>query len=317
MFNVFPERASSIAGQTDSLFGFVLAVTLFFGLLVGGLMLYFGVRYRRRHEDEQPVQIEGNTALEIAWTLIPLVLAMVIFFWGAKLFLEIIRRPNDATPIYVVGKQWMWKIQYPDGRSEINELHVPTGQKFRLIMTSEDVIHSLFIPAFRMKMDVVPGRYSSFWFEAIKPGRYRLFCAQYCGTQHSGMTGWVTVMSPADYAEWLNGQIAAGPKVSMEEAGAKLFVEKTCITCHGGQPGAQGPNMRGVFGSQVTLSNEQIVTADETYVRESILKPQAKLVKGFGPVMPTFAGQVSEEQILQLIAYIKTLKPVAASGGKP
>lgn len=317
LFQWYPERASTFAADVDYLYAFIVGVTVFFTVGISLAVLYFAIRYRRRKADEIPVQIEGSLALELTWSIIPLIIAMVIFFWGTKLFMEMAKRPPDALPIYVVGKQWMWKIQHPDGRREINSLHVPVGQAFQMIMTSEDVLHSFYIPAFRVKSDVVPGKYSTLWFKATKEGVYHLFCAEYCGTSHSGMRGSVTVMSPAAYEEWINGQVPGAPKLSMVEAGAQLFAERKCNTCHEGQPGAQGPLIRGIFGHPVTLANGQTVTADENYIRESILKPQAKLVQGFAPVMPAFAGQLGEEQILQLIAYIKSLKSAEQTGAKP
>jgi cytochrome c oxidase subunit 2 len=316
-FSFFPPNASTMAGDIDALYIFLVALTAFFTIAISATVITFAVRYRRRHADEQPVQIEGNFTLEILWSVIPLIIALFTFFWGTRVFLRIWNRPPDTTPIYAVGKQWMWKIQHPDGRREINQLHIPVGQKFRMVMTSEDVIHSFYIPAFRVKMDVVPGRYSSTWFEATKEGTYHLFCAEYCGTDHSAMKGQVIVMSPAAYEDWLAGTTTGGAPVPMADAGAQLFKEKACITCHGGQTGALGPALAGVFGHKVTLADGQEVMVDESYIRESILKPQAKLVRGFGPVMPTFAGQLSEDQILQLITYIKSLKPAPAAGGTP
>lgn len=317
-FALFPERASTMAWSVDALFLFILWISIFFTVGISAAVVYFAIKYRRKHDDEVPVQIEGHLGLEILWSVIPLILMMVMFFWGTKVFLQLVANPADATPIYVVGKQWMWKIQHPDGRREINELHVPVGEKFRLIMTSEDVLHSFFVPAFRTKMDVVPGRYSSLWFEATREGVYHLFCAEYCGTSHSGMTGRVVVMSPADYAKWLSGQAPAGPAGgAMADVGAQLFTAKACNTCHDGRPGALGPPLAGTFGHSVTLADGSEVVVDEGYIRESILNPQAKLVRGFQPVMPTYKGQLSEEEILQLITHIKSLKSVEASGEKP
>jgi cytochrome c oxidase subunit 2 len=212
--------------------------------------------------------------------------------------------------IYVVGKQWMWKAQHMDGAREINELHVPIGRPVKLIMGSEDVIHSFSIPDFRVKADVVPGRYNSLWFTATQPGKYHIFCTQYCGTKHSGMIGWVTAMTPADYQVWLSGNSSSG---TMADAGAKLFSDLVCVTCHTdvAQPG-RGPVLKGLYGKQVLLEGGQTVTFDDAYIRESILRPQAKIVAGFQPVMPTFQGLVTEEQLLQLIAYVKSLGEIPA-----
>ena len=312
-FQLFPEQASTIAASVDHLYLFLIALTVFFVLFIFGLVVFFAIRYRRRNDDEQPEAIEGNHALEIAWSVIPLIIVMVIFVWGTSLFLEMVRQPADATPIYVVGKQWMWKIQHPDGHSEINQLHVPVGHKFQLVMTSEDVIHSFYIPAFRVKQDVVPGRYSSAWFEATKEGTYHLFCAEYCGTSHSGMRGEVIVMSAAAYEDWLGGETGSS---SMADAGEKLYTGMACSTCHSDDSEGRGPSLRGLFERNVILENGKIITPDEAYVRESILEPQAKTVRGFGPIMPTYEGQLSEEQILQIIAYIKTLKPLDDAAGE-
>jgi cytochrome c oxidase subunit 2 len=225
--------------------------------------------------------------------------------WGAVVFFHAQRPPKGAIEIYAVGKQWMWKFQHMDGQREINELHVPIGQPVKLTMISQDVIHSFFVPAFRVKQDVLPGRYTTVWFQATKTGKYHLFCAEYCGTQHSGMIGSVVVMEPAQYQAWLAG---GGGEGSLAQSGEKLFQDLACNTCHRSDSGARGPDLAGVFGSQVTLQGGQKLAADEAYIRESILNPQAKLVMGFQPIMPTFQGQVSEEGLMQLVAYIKTLQ---------
>jgi len=237
------------------------------------------------------------------------------------------RAPNEALDIYVVAKQWMWKFQHLDGQREINELHIPVGQRVKVTLTTEDVIHSFFVPAFRIKMDVVPGKYSTIWFEATKPGRYHLFCAEYCGTNHSGMIGWIDVMEPSEYQSWLAGGAAEG---SLASSGEKLFQQLACITCHRSDAQGRGPVLEGLFGKQVQLQAGGKVVADESYLRESILNPRAKVVAGFQPIMPTFQGQVSEEQVLQLIAYIKSIgakspgregaaaaQPSGAAGVKP
>jgi cytochrome c oxidase subunit 2 len=306
-------------------------VSLFFGLLIATLLVTFAIRFRRRPGDAVPPPIHGSTPLELFWTIIPFGLAMVIFFWGALLFFEMARPPDNAHEVFVVGKQWMWKLQHIEGRREINELHVPVGQAVKLTMTSEDVIHSFFVPAFRMKADVIPGRYTTTWFQATKVGEYHLFCSQYCGTEHSGMIGRVVVMEPADYQAWLSqpgeplvapaagGAIAPGAAqpaaVSPAAAGEALFREKACMTCHQPQGGALGPSLVGIYGKPVKLQDGSEVVVDDAYLRESILNPAAKIVAGFQPVMPTFQGQLNEEQILQLIQYIKSLKPAGEGAG--
>jgi cytochrome c oxidase subunit II len=221
------------------------------------------------------------------------------------------RPPKGAMEIYVVGKQWMWKAQHMDGAREINELHVPVGRPVKLIMGSEDVIHSFFIPDYRVKADVVPGRYNTLWFTASKPGKFHIFCTQYCGTKHSNMIGWVTAMEPSDYQTWLSGGAAGG---TMAEAGQKLFTDLACVTCHLDNGQGRGPVLKGLYGKQVLLPGGQIVTADDAYIRESILNPQAKIVSGFTPIMPTFQGLVTEEQLLQLIAYVKSLSDTTGTG---
>jgi cytochrome c oxidase subunit 2 len=235
-----------------------------------------------------------------------------MFVWGAWIFMEMQRPPEDALNIYVVGKQWMWKMQHLEGQREINELHIPVGRPVKLIMTSEDVIHSFFIPAFRTKQDVLPGRYTSEWFKPDKVGSYHLFCAEYCGTKHSGMIGWIHVMEPADYQAWLSGGRAMG---SLADNGEKLFQQLACNNCHHLNDQGRCPNLVGVFGQNVQLTGGGVVKADEAYIRESILNPTAKVVAGFQPIMPTFQGLVTEEQVLQLIEYIKTLAP--KPGGMP
>jgi cytochrome c oxidase subunit 2 len=304
-FPLFPQQASVQAGQIDAVFFFMVAVTGFFSVLIAALVIYFAVKYRRRRDDEIGVPIHGSLALELLWTIIPFGIAMVMFAWGAKVFFDAYRPPAGAMEVYVVGKQWMWKVQHKDGHREINELHVPVGRPVKLIMGSEDVIHSFYIPAFRVKADVIPGRYNTMWFEATKPGTYHLFCAEYCGTKHSGMIGSVIVMEPTDFQAWLGGGPAEDSPVA---AGAKLFQDLACITCHRSNAQGRGPNLNNVFGSQVELTGGGTVTADEAYIRESILNPQAKVVNGFQPIMPTFQGLVTEEQMLQLIAYIQSLK---------
>jgi cytochrome c oxidase subunit 2 len=237
-----------------------------------------------------------------------------MFGWGAVVYVDYRRVPMDTLDIYVIGKQWMWKVQQPTGLREINELHVPVGRNVKLILASEDVIHDFSVPAFRVKMDVVPGHYNTMWFRPTKAGRYHFFCQQYCGTNHAIMGGWVTVMEPMEYAAWLSGSsdATANPVV----AGEKLFVEKACTTCHLSNGTGRAPSLNGVYGAQVLLADGSTVTADDAYIRESILQPQAKIVAGYQPLMPSFQGQLTEEQIIDLSEYIKSLQsqPVPATG---
>jgi cytochrome c oxidase subunit II len=313
-FPLFPQRASIQAGQVDAIYFFMLAVTAFFSLLIAGLIVFFAVKYRRREDDEVGVAIHGSLALELLWTIIPFIISMGMFAWGAKVFFDLYRVPAGAMEIFVVGKQWMWKAQHMSGQREINELHVPVGRPVKLIMGSEDVIHSFYIPAFRVKADVIPGRYNSLWFQATRPGRYHLFCAEYCGTKHSGMIGSVVVLGPTEFQAWLSGGATSDSPVA---AGEKLFQSLACNTCHvqGGQ--GRGPLLTNLFGREVELQGGGKVVADEAYIRESIVLPQAKVVAGFQPIMPPFQGLVTEEQLLQLIAYVKSLSGPAAPAPPP
>ena len=301
-----PEQGSTVAESVDMLYLFLVALTVFFGVLISGAIFYFAMKYRRRSDDEYPQPIEGSMKLESLWIIIPFLIVMVIFGWGANLYFRVFRVPTDPIDIYVVGKQWMWKFEHADGQREINELHVPIGRRIKLTMGTEDVIHSLFVPAFRVKADVVPGRLTSIWWEPTKPGRYEIYCAEYCGTQHSQMIGWVVVQEPAEYQAWLSGTPAEGGG-TLASTGQRLFQTLSCNTCHRPDMTGRGPALEGAFGKQQALQNGQTVTIDENYIRESILNPRAKVVAGYDPVMPTFQGLVSEEQLIQLVAYIKSL----------
>ena len=303
-FRFLPEQASTLAGQVDMLFYFMVAVSIFFALLIFFLIYVFAVRYRRRSEDDVPREIPGLLKLELAWSLIPFGLTMIVFVWGAGLYFKTYSPPDNALDIDVVGKQWMWHIQHPTGQREINELHIPAGEPIKLTMATEDVIHSFYVPAFRVKKDVVPGRYTTMWFEAIKPGEYHLFCAEYCGTKHSQMIGRVVVMEPVAYQNWLSGTEAGE---SMVTAGEKKFQQLACNTCHTDKPGARGPSLTGVFGEAVRLQTGEQLIADQNYLRESILNPKAKIVAGYQAIMPTFQGQISEAVLLEIIAYIQSL----------
>jgi cytochrome c oxidase subunit 2 len=300
---LFPEQASTISVEVDHLLYFLMAVSIFFTVLIFGAIFYFAVRYRRRSEQDLPVSVHTGWALEIVWSVIPFGLTMIMFGWGASIFFRESRAPDNAMQIYVVGKQWMWKLQHMEGQREINELHIPTGRPVKLIMTSEDVIHSFYVPDFRTKQDVVPGRYTMTWFEATKPGKYHLFCAEYCGTNHSGMIGWVYAMTPQEYQRWLAGS----PSGSLVQDGAKLFEDLACNNCHKPDGSGRGPSLVGVFGSTVKLAGGGTVRADEAYIRESILSPAAKVVEGYQPDMPTFQGLITEENVVQLIEYVKSL----------
>jgi cytochrome c oxidase subunit 2 len=311
-----PEQASTMAGEVDALYLFLVGLTVFFSVFIAGAIVVFAIKYRRRSPQDLPHPVEGALPLEVTWTVIPFIIAMGIFAWGASIYFKQYRGPSEALEIYVVGKQWMWKFQHIEGQREINELHVPAGRKVKLIMTTEDVIHSLFIPAFRVKFDVVPGRYTSTWFEATKPGRYHIFCAEYCGTSHSGMIGWVEVMEAPDYQAWLAGGRQEG---TLASSGQKVFQDLACNTCHKSDGTGRGPVLEGLFGRQVTVDGGQTITADASYIRESILNPQSKIVEGFQrpSIMPTFQGLVSEEQLLQLVEYIRSLGSASQPGSQP
>ena len=306
---LFPERASTISAQVDHLLYFEIAIAAFFAALIFTLLLVFAVKYRRRSETERPRPIVGDLRLELVWTLVPMVLTMVMFAWGADVFFQEAHPPRDAMEVTVVAKQWMWKFQQPTGQREINALHVPLGRPVRLLMTSEDVIHSLFIPAFRVKKDVLPGRYTMLWFQAARPGTYHLFCSQYCGSQHASMIGWVYVQEPSQYEAWLSGRRATS--VSPVASGRALFERLGCITCHVQAAPQRCPRLESLYGKPVKLTTGQTVIADEGYLRESIIDPQAKIVAGYQAVMPTYTGQLKEEDVLDLIAYIKSLSPPA------
>ena len=303
-FPLFPEQASTFAPQVDGLYFFLLFLGLFFALVVIFFLVLFAAKYRRRSEDERPTPIEGSMPLELAWSIVPLVLSVVIFFLGAGVFFRMYNPPANAIDIYVVGKQWMWKVQHPQGKREINELHVPVNQPVRLTLASEDVIHAFFIPAFRVKRDVVPGRYNTMWFEATKVGEYHLFCAEYCGTQHSGMIGRIVVMEQEEFQNWLSGG-ATGE--TMVEAGARQFQQLGCETCHKESNEGRGPKLLGRFGTPVQITTGETVIADQDYLRNSILDPGSQVVSGYKPIMPTFQGQISEETLMQIISYIESL----------
>ena len=302
-FPLWPERASSVAGQVDALYIFLCVVTGTVCLGIWITIFYLAMRYRRTPENQLAQDYEPPAILEAAWIIIPFFIFMGMFVWGSWLYFRLSRVPDNALDVYATGKQWMWKFQHPGGQREINMLHVPVNRPVRITLASEDVIHSLFFPAFRVKADALPNRYRTEWFEATKVGRYHMFCAEYCGTQHSGMIGWVEVMDPAEYQKWLAG----GSEGSMASQGEKLFQKYACNTCHSNDATGRGPVLANLYGSTVMLSNNTSVKADDNYIRESILNPQAKIVRGFTPIMPTFQGQVSEDDLLKLLAYVKTI----------
>jgi cytochrome c oxidase subunit 2 len=310
-----PDSASTLSSKVDAIYFYLSGVTLFFTLLISAILVFFVIRYRRRTPYEIPRPIAGSHKLETLWTIIPFMIAMTMFGWGASVYFEQSRPPQNAIEVYVVGKQWMWKIQHSTGQREINELHVPVGRKVKLIMTTEDAIHDFFVPAFRMKADLIPGKYTTEWFEATKTGTFHLFCAEYCGMNHSGMIGSVIVMEPREFDNWLSGNTG---NTTPAVAGQQLYQTLGCVSCHGASgEGGRGPTLAGLFDREVRLVGGQTVRADEAYIRESIINPQAKLVEGFGPIMPTFQGQISEDQLVQLLAFIKSLQVVGPTTTAP
>jgi cytochrome c oxidase subunit II len=304
-FRLFPERASTLANHVDALYFFLVAIFLFFSIGIFLCILIFAIKYRRSKHPKAAV-IEGNIALELTWTLIPTAISMVIFVWAAIIYFEYSRVPKDSLQLYGVAKQWMWKFQHPEGQREINQLHVPVGRDVSVTLVSQDVIHSFFVPAFRVKMDVLPNRYRTVWFHPTRVGTYHLFCAEYCGTMHSGMIGQVVVMEPGDYQAWLTGS----GEGSLSSSGEKLFRHFGCISCHRADSGARGPDLAGLYGKEIHLTDGTTARADENYIRDHILgpRPDAKLVAGYAHIMPVFRGQVDEEQMLQLVSYIKSIE---------
>jgi len=303
-FPILPEQASTTAVQVDYLFWFLTGLSALLMLIIFGPMIYFLFKYRRLNLVDRHLPDFPTHRIEITWSVIPLFIVLGIFVWGSSVFYSMARVPSQGLEINVVGKQWMWHIQHAEGNREINELHVPVGQTVKLTLASEDVIHSFYLPAFRIKQDVVPGRYRTEWFQATKTGTFPLYCAEYCGTFHSGMIGRVFVMSPTAYEQWLErGQ----PGDSLAQSGERLFRELGCSGCHMGNSTIRAPRLEGLFGKPVPLQNGTIVRADEKYIRDSILLPQLQITAGYEPLMPTFQGRLSEDQLFQIIAYIKSL----------
>jgi cytochrome c oxidase subunit II len=311
---IFPEQASSFAKDVDALYFFILATCAFFAIGVSIAVVWLGIKYHRTHDGQIGARIEGNLPLELLWSVIPTIIAMFMFGWGASVFYHLRRPPDEALHLYAVGKQWMWKFQHLEGQREINELHIPAGRPVKITISSEDVLHSLYFPAFRTKMDAIPGRYTDLWFEAQKPGTYHIFCTEYCGTNHAGMIGSVTVLEPAAYQAWLQG---GGDGGTLAQRGAKLFNDLACNSCHLDTGQGRGPSLNNILGKTETMQDGSTVVVDEAYLRESILQSQAKIVRGFQPLMPTFQGLISEENLIALIEHVKSLSPQAATTSAP
>jgi len=303
-FALFPPEASKLAPQMDALLFFEILVSLVGLTIVILLVTTFCILYSKgRHP--VAVQIEGSTVLEATWTIIPLGLFLIVFVWGALLYFRIYNPPTNAMNIYVVGKQWMWKAEHPGGQHEINALHVPTGRPVQLTMISQDVFHSFSIPDFRVKREVIPGRYSTVWFQATTPGTYHIFCTQYCGTNHSVMIGEVTVLTPDDYAKWTQESTSG---TSLAQNGERLFASMGCNACHSGSAAARGPNLSGVYGSKLQLTNGSEVVVNDAYLRDAILNPSQHITAGYAPIMPTYQGQISEDGLIDLVEYVKGLQ---------
>jgi cytochrome c oxidase subunit II len=305
----WPPTASGYASQINVLFGALLIVGALTAGLVFFLMLFFANKYRHGSNADRSGTTKKTWRFEVSWTAATLLIFVGLAVWGADIYLHLYNPPANAVQIFVVGKQWMWKAQHPGGQREINALHVPVGQPIRLVLASQDVIHSFFIPALRIKQDVVPGRYETMWFRADKVGRYHLFCAEYCGTDHAHMGGWITVMSPRDFGRWLQAQ---GGEETLAAQGKDLFRRYGCSGCHEAGGTVRAPRLEGVFGSPVPLSDGSVVIADERYVRDSILDPKAEVAAGYAPVMPTFAGQIGEDDLAKLVAYVESIGPEQA-----
>lgn len=318
-----PEQASTIAGDVDRIYYALTALSLIFALPVAILIIYFAVKYRRGANVDRTGALHESTRLEMSWIITLLLLSLGVFGWGSRIYVDMYEIPEDGMDIYAVGLQWMWQFEHPTGAREINTLHVPVGRTVRLTMISQDVIHSFYVPAFRIKRDVLPGRYSTAWFEATRTGEYHLFCAEFCGAEHSGMVGSIVVMEQSEYENWLNtlpnqtgdaipqdsgaaGAASQGPQ-TMTQAGEVLFQNSGCTSCHQMDGNGVGPLLVGLYGSQVELESGEVVNADADYIRRSILEPNAQIVAGYPAIMPTYADQLEEAELMRLVEYISSL----------
>ncbi|OGC95753.1 MAG: cytochrome c oxidase subunit II [candidate division Zixibacteria bacterium RBG_16_53_22] len=305
---IMPPAGSTIASEVDWLFYLILYISIFFFVLVVGAATYFFIKYRRRGEIAPTSQVDHNIKLEIVWTVIPLAIVIILFFLGFSLYMRMNIAPKDALEVKVTAQRWLWTFDYPTGINSVNELVVPAGKPIKLLMSSNDVIHSFFVPDFRVKMDVLPNRYTSVWFNAPYPGQHNIQCSEYCGKGHSEMLGIVKVVSDREYTEWLESAAGPGEGIDLESYGEQLFTSKRCVTCHTVDGSLNvGPSFLHLFGENVYLQGGSQVRADENYLRESILAPEAKVVDGFEPVMPTYQGLLKPRDIDALIAYIKSL----------
>jgi len=304
---LFPAQASTVAPSVDRLYFLILAVTAFFAIATVIAVAIFAILYRDDSGRKVGAAIHGSIPLELGWSIIPFIIAMGIFVYSTVVYFDLIRPPAETLEVYSTGKRWMWRFQHLDGKAEINELHVPRGRAVRVTFTSEDVLHSLYFPSFRVKADAIPGRYSSVWFQATQTGEFHIFCAEYCGTRHSGMIGKVVVMEPDAYQAWLSGN--DGQPLAVR--GQQLFQQLACVSCHLDDNTGRGPSLAGIVGTSVQLADGGTATVDDSYLRESILTPHVKTVAGYQPLMPTFQGQVNEEGVMGLIEFIKSKAAVA------
>jgi cytochrome c oxidase subunit 2 len=303
--DILPPTASAYADELNDFFWVMVALCGFVAVAIAVFIIYCAVKYHRKDPDELPEQIPGNNKVEITWTVVPAIIFLGMFGWGAKTYFDVEEPPPDCLDVFVLAKQWMWKLEYPNGIREINTMHVPLNRPVRLTMISEDVIHDFFVPAFRMKQDVLPKRYMTIWFRATAAGKYHLFCAEYCGAKHSGMIGWVYVMNPADYNRWVE---RGGGEGSLASTGEKYFHQFGCSNCHHFDGHGPGPDLRGLYDHPVMLQTGVTRIADETYIRECIMGDKGGPVYGFnGNVMPSFKGQLTEEQILALVSFVKAM----------
>ncbi|HEX3619357.1 MAG TPA: cytochrome c oxidase subunit II [Candidatus Udaeobacter sp.] len=303
-FHLFPPQASTSAHNVDALYFALILISLFFIAVVFLPILFFCIKYRRGSPADRSNPSSGSNLIEFGWTMVPTFMGLAIFTWGALDYFQIERKPANAIDVQVVGKQWMWKLQHAEGKREINELHIPVDQTVALTLISQDVIHSFFVPAFRVKQDVVPGKYTSEWFKATRVGEYHIFCSQYCGTQHSQMIGRVVVMQPQAYERWLN---SGEQTESIVRAGERLFHDRGCSGCHAPNSKFHAPLLEGLYRKPVPLADGTMVTADDQYLRDSILQPAKQISAGYDNIMPSFSGHLSEEEIMQLIAYLKAI----------
>ncbi len=309
-FRLFPDSASTISGEVNTFYLLMVILTASVSIGIAIFLIYSAIRYHRKHDREMGAQFRNKYSVEATWIILPFLCFIGMFAWGAKLYFDIERPPDNAIRMYAIGKQWMWKIQHPEGQREINALHIPVGRPVKLVMTSEDTIHSFFVPAFRTKQDVLPGRYTVTWFQATKPGRYHLFCAEYCGAKHSGMIGYVYAMEPREYQQWLT---QGGSEGSLASMGEKYFHQYGCSNCHHFDNAGRAPRLTNLYDHPVQISDGQAVIADDAYLRQSILNSGAKIVYGYANIMPNYTGIISEDHVIALISYIRALGPEPGS----